>query len=101
MDNVTDKRLVNLRNKIKDFAEKYKENLARIPELEKENLNLKAELENKSALIAELEEKLKISKLAEQVKGLSNEESDANKALKIKLNEYIKEIDKCVALLNN
>ncbi|MEX0813255.1 MAG: hypothetical protein WD048_13635 [Chitinophagales bacterium] len=93
-------RLKALRGKISDFAEKYKEKELRIHALEKENLNLKAELKNKLEFIAEMEEKLKVVKLAGQVRG-EEKDNSANNMLKNKLNEYIKEIDKCVALLNN
>lgn len=97
----TAERLQVLKSKIKDFAQAYKENLSRIHALEKENTNLKAELENEQLRIAELEEKLKVSKLAVQVREGQSEDDTASKELKNKLNEYIKEIDKCVALLNN
>lgn len=97
----TAERLQVLKSKIKDFAQAYKENLSRIHSLEKENTNLKAELENEQLRIAELEEKLKVSKLAVQVREGQSEDDTASKELKNKLNEYIKEIDKCVALLNN
>jgi predicted nuclease with TOPRIM domain len=44
----------------------------------------------------ELEEKNKVIKLAQMVSG-----SDQNsREIKLKINEYIREIDKCIALIN-
>lgn len=96
----TEARLKILKSKIHDFAKDYKEKESRIHALEKENLILKAELNKQKEDLLILEEKLKVTKLVNQVKG-EFPESEANRALKSKLNEYIKEIDKCVALLNN
>ncbi|MDQ3051237.1 MAG: hypothetical protein M3Q95_10170 [Bacteroidota bacterium] len=46
--------------------------------------------------ISELEEKIKVIKLAQQLSG-----SDQNtRDIKLKINEYIREIDKCLGLIN-
>ena len=46
--------------------------------------------------IIELEEKIKVIKLAQQLSG-----SDQNtRDIKLKINEYIREIDKCLGLIN-
>ena len=69
-----------------------------------ENEKLKAEKEallhevkGYKAEIAELNEKTKLMKLAQSVSG---EESDSSSEMKLKINEYIREIDKCISLLN-
>lgn len=89
-----------LRNRVRDFAEKFKENQEKTQRLEKENANLKAELEAQQEKVAQLEQNLKVAKLSGQMSG-SASDAEENKVLRKKLNEYIKEIDKCVALLNN
>jgi len=46
--------------------------------------------------ITELEQKVKVIKLAQQLSG-----SDQNtRDIKLKINEYIREIDKCLGLIN-
>ena len=69
--------------------------------LEKENKNLvveieevKKELEDKSQQILELNEKIKLLKLAKNVDG------ESTKEVKLKINEMVREIDKCIAQIN-
>ncbi len=67
-----------------------------------ENLNKKVEtLENdiqaKSDEINDLNEKYNVLKMTKKLKGSEIENS---KEQKLKINEMIKEIDKCIALLN-
>ena len=70
--------------------------------LEKENEKLRAELDRRSAVEAEL--KQKVSQLEEQVnvgKLSSGKMDDASrKAFEKQLNQYIKEIDRCIAMLS-
>ncbi|MCD8529016.1 MAG: hypothetical protein LRY27_03435 [Chitinophagales bacterium] len=62
------------------------------------NLALQNELNNSKTQIKDLQEKLQMLKLA---KSIGNEEIKEEKTdLKRKINEYIKEIDRCIALLN-
>jgi len=57
---------------------------------------LKDELRGKEEEIAELKEKNRLVKLAHAVS-----ESDQNtRDIKIKINEYVREIDRCIALIN-
>ena len=55
----------------------------------------KQESQNK---IANLTDQLKTLKLAQALTGSGDQDS---RQMKTKINEYIKEIDKCLALLNN
>ncbi len=61
-----------------------------------ENRKLKLEIENQAGIIADLNNKIKIIKLAR-----SFEEGEDISALKRKVNEYIREIDNSIALLND
>ncbi|MGC6470086.1 MAG: hypothetical protein ACON4E_02305 [Flavobacteriales bacterium] len=85
-----------LHNKITQLAAKYNEtkeqytlSLSHIEQL-KEQLNIQSEN------LRHLEEKNKILKLSTSIQG----EKEDNKAARKKINELVREIDKCIALLN-
>ncbi len=61
-----------------------------------ENQKLKLQIDNQSATIEDLNNKIKIIKLAQSI-----ENSEDITALKRKINEYIREIDNSIALLND
>ena len=67
-------------------------------DLVKENNALKLLLEEKNRELVELKEQIKIVKLAQN---FTNEDNEGKKELKKKINHYIKEIDKCIDILNN
>jgi len=58
---------------------------------------LKVISENQKKTIKELQEANKIVRLAESISG-SNQNTQG---IKLKINEYIREIDRCMALLNS
>ena len=64
--------------------------------LEKKNNELFVELEQKAKQIKNLEDKIKIMKIS---KSVDSSREDVHKT-KHKINEYVREIDKCLALLN-
>ena len=57
---------------------------------------LKKELDEKQKVVKILEEKIKVIKISKLV---SSDDED-NKKTKQKINEYVREIDKCIGLLN-
>lgn len=62
----------------------------------KEQDQQKIKIREQQQLIAELEEKNRIIRLGNMVSG-----SDQNtREIKLKINEYIREIDRCLALIN-
>ncbi|MFN8310167.1 MAG: hypothetical protein U0T73_09420 [Chitinophagales bacterium] len=63
--------------------------------LRSELILLRDHIERQEKTIEELNEKIKIIKLARSL-----EESPEKAELKRKLNEYIKEVDRCMTLLN-
>ena len=65
--------------------------------LEAENRALQAEKEHQSQLVADLQEQLKLIKIT---KSVSLTQTD-NKELKTIIKEIIKEVDRCMAMLNN
>ena len=68
--------------------------MAKVQE-EKEELN--RVIKEKNAHITELEERIKVLKLA---KTLTNTEENSTTDIKYRINELVREIDKSIALLN-
>ncbi len=64
--------------------------------LQKDNEMLKVLLEKKENNLKELEEKIKLMNIS---KSVDSSQGDV-KATRLKINEYVREIDKCIALLN-
>ena len=64
--------------------------------LEQENNSLSTELKKNKQELSVLQEKIKLMNMSKSVE-VSNEEM---KASRLKINEYVREIDKCIALLN-
>lgn len=60
-----------------------------------ENQQIKAALETAKKSNTELDEKLRVLKLAKSIEGTSEKTLD----IKQKINEFVREIDKCVVLL--
>ena len=65
--------------------------------LKKENSKFSLELEEKRQEIIALNNKIKIMSISKSV----DISTDNIKGTRLKINEYIREIDKCIALLNN
>ena len=65
--------------------------------LKDELAKLKNSLASKESQLIELKEKYKILKMSKKLDG---GEIGEGKELKLKINEMVKEIDKCIALLN-
>ena len=87
----------SLEAKIKKLISLYdierNEKISAIQDIE----NIKKELVNQREIINELEDKIKLVKLSK----VFSSSGDDNKRNKQKINEYVREIDKCIALLNN
>ncbi|RZL29710.1 MAG: hypothetical protein EOO96_19660 [Pedobacter sp.] len=63
--------------------------------LKLENQSLKVALDTSKAKNLELEEKLRVTKLAKSIEGTSEKSLD----IKQKINDFVREIDKSIALL--
>jgi len=63
--------------------------------LKSENQQQKQALESAKTTHLELDEKIRVLKLAKSIEGTSEKTLD----IKQKINEFVREIDKCVALL--
>ena len=63
--------------------------------LKQENKQVKAALDTAKIKQTDLDEKLRVLKLAKSIEGTSEKSLD----IKQKINEFVREIDKCVVLL--
>ncbi len=63
--------------------------------LKLENQSLKVGLDTAKSKNAELDEKLRVLKLAKSIEGTSEKSLD----IKQKINDFVREIDKCIVLL--
>ena len=88
-------------NDIRKFIEELKNKLDdKVQEnnrLNQEILNSVDEVKNRKSNILDLNEQVKLLKLASQIEG---KEIGSNKDVKLMINEMVREIDKCIALLN-
>jgi len=95
MDNVDKNTVEELKEKVRRLMNLYESSKSQNVQLQKENENLKKELEQRESEIASFEERYTNIKLA---KSLASTESPHD--AKIKINRIVREIDKCIALLN-
>ncbi len=89
---------------IKDLQQQVKKIFDQYRSIEKENAQLKKlhqqlEVEKQSAMneVETLREQLKTVKLAQALSGAGDQDQ---RQLKLQINSYIREIDRCLALLN-
>ncbi|MFB6455340.1 hypothetical protein ACE38W_08730 [Chitinophaga sp. Hz27] len=95
---------------IQRIEEKLHLLLKKMQQVQAENVSLREELNTKQQQIQEqqgsiqsLEEKLQMVKIAATAQGsnpLAENDEAFRKEIKGKINDYIKEIDRCIALLN-
>ncbi|MEZ5072601.1 MAG: hypothetical protein R2751_16970 [Bacteroidales bacterium] len=88
--------VAGIRNKIQMAREKILKQEEENRRLEKDNADLKRLLDQKQSMIEELEQKNRQMLL---VKGVLAEGQDAQDA-RLHINRIVREIDKCIALLN-
>jgi hypothetical protein len=88
--------ITSLHSKVEKLIILNKKNGEDLKRFKEENEALRDELKQSTKKKLELEEKVKILSLA---KSLSNDEIGKNE-LKLKINELVREIDKCIALTN-
>jgi hypothetical protein len=93
-------KIKNIIVKANKLVEQNRRLSAKNEELEREVKALKDTLEEESKKAGELHNQIKIIKLARNIGGPETEGTDVAE-LKRKINEYIKEIDHCVAMLND
>ncbi|MDR0982453.1 MAG: hypothetical protein LBM07_04325 [Culturomica sp.] len=91
--------LNELKFKVDRLIKLYRNSLEVINEQKEKIEELSVSIGNLEAQNAELDEKLKNAKIAT---GLMSENKDDNsRQAKLQINRLVREIDKCIALLNN
>jgi len=88
--------IVDMKRKVKAVAERLESQLEENNRLKQANEELEQKLKQKQRKIEELEQKNNTIKLA---KAFLAESTDAHEA-RIKINRIVREIDRCIALLN-
>ena len=86
----------SLEVKIKQLISLYSKTIQEKHKAINEAEDLKKSLAEKQEVINSLEEKIKLIKMSKVV----SSSTEDNKKTKQKINEYVREIDKCIALLN-
>ncbi len=93
-------RLEQLIAKAKKVTDENQRLRLRVVELEAELANNRQKMAEEAKKSEELSEKIKIVKLAQNIGSGTGENAEVTE-LKRKINEYIKEIDNCIAMLND
>ncbi|MFZ5941994.1 MAG: hypothetical protein ACOYXB_15605 [Bacteroidota bacterium] len=88
--------IVDMKRKVKAVAERLESQVEENNRLKSANEELEQKLKQKQKKIEELEQKNSTIKLA---KAFLAESPDAHEA-RLKINRIVREIDKCIALLN-
>lgn len=91
-------RLIVIHNQVKELLEENARLKNDKNDLNSINLAMKKELEDKNKAIEDLTQKIQTLKLAKSISG--DEKPQETTELKRKINDYIKEIDRCIAVLN-
>ena len=87
----------NIEKKVSKLIQLYQSVQKEKEEILTENNKLELDLSNKDETIKRLEEKIKLLRIT---KSVSTQDDERNKESRQKINEYVREIDKCIALLN-
>ena len=87
----------NIEKKLSNLISSYENLKVKNLKLEDENKKLISKIEDNSQIINSLNDKIKIMSISKSVDVSKND----IKQTKLKINEYIREIDKCIAQLNN
>lgn len=88
--------VTNIEAKLKKLIVKHNEVKQERLLLQQENDNFKAILKMKNEELLKLQEKIKLMNISKSV-DVSKQDV---KETRLKINEYVREIDKCIALLN-
>ncbi len=83
--------------KTRRLIDKYNQLKIENTNLLKKNNDLQLVLDEKNNKILDLQNKVKLMNITKNV----DRDQDEIKSTRLKINEYVREIDKCIALLNN
>ena len=86
----------NIENKLTKFIDNHNELKSKLEIIEQENKKISLKLIEKKQEVLNLQEKIKLMNISKSV-DVSNEDLQSTR---LKINEYVREIDKSIALLN-
>ena len=89
--------VINIEKKVNKIISLYRSLKKEKEEILEENTNLRSEILERDNNIKSLEEKIRLLRIT---KSVGNHDLEINKESRQKINEYVREIDKCIALLN-
>ena len=87
----------SIENKVNNIISLYNSLKKEKEEILEENRKLKSDISDREKSIKSLEEKINLLRISKSVGALDVEK---NMESRRKINEYVREIDKCIALLN-
>jgi len=87
----------NIESKLNNLISSYQKAKSNNLNLKQENTNLLSEIDKKNNEINILKDRIKIMSISKSVDASNGD----IRQTKLKINEYIREIDKCIAQLNN
>lgn len=87
----------SLQSKVEKLIIQHKKAKEDIKQLKEENSFLQGKLTDSKSELKELSEQNKVLKLARSLSGKEGKSTD----IKLKINEFIREIDKCIAQINS
>ena len=88
--------LTRIKSKVKGLMDSNTQLSIQKENLENEIVQLTSVIEQQKTELESFDEKVKMLKMAKSLEG----DSESNKEMKLKINELVREIDKCIALLN-
>jgi hypothetical protein len=97
MDARYDEIFSSLRLRIRSLISMYEEQKSKAIELQKQNLELQKDVEKLEEKLSDLDNKYENLKIAKVLSSLPGEDVHETK---IQVNRIVREIDKCIALLN-
>ncbi len=86
----------NIEVKLGKLIEKLNQLQLEKSDLQESNTTLKAKLQEQEQQISALQDKVRLMNISKSV----DVDQEDVKATRLKINEYVREIDKCIALLN-
>ncbi len=89
--------LILLRRKVEELVGRYEETERDLVSLRSEKEELEKKLHEKEEELIELEEKYNKLQLSGAIKG----DEESTRLARKRINKLVREIDKCIALLNN
>lgn len=91
-------RLQAIKNEVLTLKTRSAELQKQADKAEKDNQRLRQLLEIQNSSIKQMEQKLKVKRIADGVSG--NEDGESNRELKFKINDIIKEVDRVISLMH-